>query len=137
MTIHIDHAQPSDAAAITMMVGELLHEIMAAVKEKAFGFHQDETTAHARAWMKDGEYTVLLARDGAPLGPLGFLALYESYALYTEGTFGTIPEFFVRPSHRSKGIGAALLTEAKPVGSTKGWRRLEVTNLLFLSSSVP
>jgi GNAT superfamily N-acetyltransferase len=47
--------------------------------------------------------------------------------LYTEGAFGTIPEFFVRPVNRSKGIGAALLTEVKRVGSTKGWRRLEVT----------
>lgn len=109
------------------MVGELLHEIMTAVDEKAFGFHQDETAARARVWMKDGTYTVLLARDGAHSEPLGFLAVYESYALYTEGAFGTIPEFFVRPVNRSKGIGAALLTEVKRVGSTKGWRRLEVT----------
>ena len=78
-------------------------------------------------WMKDGAYTVLLARDGAHSEPFGFLALYESYALYTEGTFGTIPEFFVRLAHRSKGVSAALLTEAKRVGRTKGWRRLEVT----------
>ena len=127
MTIRIDRAQPDDAGVIATMVGELLHEIMAAVKEKAFGFHQDETTARARLWMKDGAYTVLLARDGALSEPFGFLALHESYALYTEGTFGTIPEFFVRPAHRSKGVGAALLMEAKRVGRTKGWRRLEVT----------
>ncbi|HET7059537.1 MAG TPA: GNAT family N-acetyltransferase [Nitrospiraceae bacterium] len=127
MTIRIDYAQPDDAGVIATMVGELLHEIMASVKEKTFGFHQDETAARARLWMKGGKYTVLLARDEMRLEPLGFLALYESYALYAEGTFGTIPEFFVRPVHRSKGIGAALLTEAKRVGTTKGWRRLEVT----------
>lgn len=127
MTIRIDHAQPDDAGVIATMVGELLHEIMAAVKEKAFGFHHDETTARARLWINDGQYTVLLARDGERSEPLGFLALYASYALYTEGTFGTIPEFFVRPVHRSKGVGTELLTEAKHVGRTKGWRRLEVT----------
>jgi GNAT superfamily N-acetyltransferase len=127
MTIRVDRAQSDDAGVIATMVGELLHEIMAAVKRKAFAFHQDETTARARLWMKDGTYTVLLARDGAHSEPLGFLALYESYALYTEGTFGTIPEFFVRLAHRSKGVGAALLSEAKRVGRTKGWRRLEVT----------
>ena len=72
------------------MVGELLHEIMAEVKEKAFGFHPDETTTRARSWIEEGVYTALLARDGGGPEPLGFLALAESYALYTEGTFGTI-----------------------------------------------
>jgi len=56
----------------------------------------------------DGKYCVLLARDGVQPEPLGFLALYESFALYTEGAYGTIPEFYIRPAHRSKGIGAAL-----------------------------
>lgn len=127
MTICIDRAQPDDAGVIATMVGELLHELMAAMKEKAFGFHHDETMDRARLWIKDGKYTVFLARDGERSESLGFLALYESYALYAEGTFGTIPEFYVRPVHRSKGVGTALLTEAKRVGRTKGWRRLEVT----------
>jgi GNAT superfamily N-acetyltransferase len=127
MAICIDYAQPDDAGVIATMVGELLHEIMAAVEEKAFGFHQDETTARTRTWIKEGKYTVLLACDGPRSEPLGFLALYDSYALYTEGAFGTIPEFFVRPTHRSKGVGTALLTEANRLGRRKGWRRLEVT----------
>jgi GNAT superfamily N-acetyltransferase len=127
MIIRIDRAQPDDALVIAMMVGELLHEIMTAVKEKVFGFDQDETTARARVWIKDGKYSVWVARDGARSEPLGFLSLCESYALYTEGPYGTIPEFFVRPAHRSKGVGTALLTEAKRVGRTRGWRRLEVT----------
>jgi GNAT superfamily N-acetyltransferase len=127
MTIRIDLAQPEDAASIATMVGELLHEIMAAVKEKLFGFHQDETATRACSWMKDGKYTVLLARDNVHPEPLGFLALYESYALYTEGAFGTIPEFYVRSAHRSTGIGEMLLAEAKRMGQAKGWRRLEVT----------
>jgi len=123
--IRIDVAQPSDADVIATMVGELLHEIMAAVQEKAFGFHHADTVARAHAWMKDGLYTVLLARAAAE--PVGFLALYESYALYTEGMYGTIPELYVRPSHRSQGVGTALLAEAKRLGQHKGWRRLEVT----------
>jgi GNAT superfamily N-acetyltransferase len=53
--------------------------------------------------------------------------LCVSYALYTEGAYGTIPEFYVRPAHRSNGVGTALLSEAKRVGQAKGWRRLEVT----------
>jgi GNAT superfamily N-acetyltransferase len=127
MNLRIDHAQPDDAPIIAQMVGGLLQEIMAMVGTSVFCFHQEETEARARSWMTDGKYSVLLARDGIRLEPLGFLALYESFALYAEGSFGTIPEFFVRPAHRSWGVGTALLSEAKRVGQAKGWVRLEVT----------
>lgn len=125
MSIQIAPAQPEDAAVIATLVGELLHEIMAAVSDKAFNFHQAETEARAAAWLRDGFYSVLVARDGDV--PIGFLALYQSYALYTEGIYGTIPEFYVRPAHRSKGVGAALLEQARRLGQSRGWRRLEVT----------
>lgn len=121
----IDPALPRDAHVIAAMVGELLHEIMAAVNDKVFTFDHHEAEARARAWLSDGSYLVLLARDGGAC--VGFLALYQSFALYTEGVFGTIPEFYVRPSHRSSGIGTALIAESKKVGQARGWRRLEVT----------
>ena len=127
MHLRIEHAQPDDASVIAQMVGELLREIMALVETKTFGFHQEETETRARSWMTDGKYCVLLARDGVQPEPLGFLALYESYALYTEGAYGTIPEFYVSPSHRSKGVGAVLMKEARRVGQSRGWRRIEVT----------
>lgn len=127
MHLRIDLAQSDDAAVIAEMVGELLSEIMAMVGTNVFGYHREETEARARSWMRDGKYSVLLARDGMRHEPLGFLALYESFALYAEGSFGTIPEFFVRPAHRSSGVGTALLSEAKRVGQAKGWARLEVT----------
>ena len=127
MQLRIDHAQPDDAPIIAQMVGELLREIMAAIGTHDFSFHQEETEARGRSWMTDGKYRVLLARDADQGEPLGFLALYESFALYAEGSFGTIPELFVRPAYRSNGVGAALLLEAKCMGQAKGWRRLEVT----------
>ena len=127
MQLRIDHAQPDDAPIIAQMVGELLREIMAAIGTHDFSFHQEETEARGRSWMTDGKYRVLLARDADQGEPLGFLALYESFALYAEGSFGTIPELFVRPAYRSNGVGAALLLEAKRMGQAKGWRRLEVT----------
>jgi len=68
---------------------------------------------------------VLLAHKGGE--PFGLLALYESYALYAAGIYGMIPEYYVRPAHRSQGVGAALLGQARLVGKSRGWRRLEVT----------
>jgi GNAT superfamily N-acetyltransferase len=120
MHLRIDLAQPDDASVIAEMAGELLYEIMAMIETNAFGFHREETEARARSWMTDGKYSVLLARDGIEPQPLGFLALYESFALYAEGSFGTIPEFFVRPGHRSSGVGTALLSEAKRRGKRRG-----------------
>jgi hypothetical protein len=99
MHLRIDHAQSDDAPIIAQMVGELLREIMALVGTSVFGFHQEETESRARSWMADGKYSVLLARDGVQPEPLGFLALHESGALYAEGAFGTIPEFYVRQAH--------------------------------------
>jgi GNAT superfamily N-acetyltransferase len=125
MTVHIARAEIHDADTVATMVGELLHDIMAAVNDKVFGFNHADTVGRARAWMKEGLYTVLLAQLDST--PVGFLALYESYALYTEGKYGTIPEFYVRPPHRSQGIGSALLIEAKAIGHQRGWKRLEVT----------
>jgi GNAT superfamily N-acetyltransferase len=127
MHLRIEHAQPVDAPIIARMVGELLHEIMAMVGTSVFSFHQEETEARARSWMTEGKYSVLLAFDGVQPEPLGFLALCESIALYTEGVFGTIPEFYVHPAHRSQGVGTALLAESKRIGRLKGWRRIEVT----------
>lgn len=129
MTIQIAQAQPEDADSVATLVGELLHEIMAALNDKVFDFHHDDTVVRARSRMKDGLYTVLLAREGGE--PLGFLALYESYALYTKGAYGTIPEFYVRPAHRSKGLGTALLGQARRLGQSRGWRRLEATTPLL------
>ena len=125
MSIQIVQARLEDAESVATLVGELLQEIMAAVNDKVFGFHHADTVARARSWLKEGLYTVLLAHEGGE--PLGFLALYESYALYTEGAYGTIPEFYVRPAHRSNGVGAALLEQARRLGQSRGWRRLEVT----------
>lgn len=125
MTVHIACAEIQDAETIAAMVGELLYDIMAAVHDKAFGFHHADTVARTRAWMQEGLYTVVLAKLDSK--PIGFLALYESYALYTEGVYGTIPEFYVRSPHRSQGIGSALLAEAGRIGQRRGWKRLEVT----------
>lgn len=125
MMLHIARADTHDAEAIATMVGELLHGIMAAVNDKVFAFDHADTVDRARAWIKKDLYTVLLATLDSK--PVGFLALYESYALYTEGVYGTIPEFYVRSAYRSQGIGSALLVEAKAIGHQRRWKRLEVT----------
>lgn len=124
-TITIERATAGHADEVAVMVGELLNEIMAAIGTPAFHFHRDETAARLRDFIHHEKYFVFVARNAGDL--IGFVALYESHALYAEGRFGTIPELYVRPEYRSQKIGHQLLTHAKCFGAARGWQRLEVT----------
>lgn len=131
-TIH--RAVASDAAEIAVMVGELLVEIMNVIGVQAFNFELAETTSRLHDFINREKYIVFVAR-GRNGSPAGFFALYESYALYTEGAFGTIPELYVCPEHRTKGLGRRLVSQAKSFGAPLGWTRLEVTTPRCRSSA--
>ena len=120
-------AMPEDGASIAVMVGELLGEIMTATGVRHFNFNLGETGERARDLLMSGRYVVFLARDSLWGKEAGFLALYESCALYAEGCFGVISELFVRPEYRGRGVGGRLLQSARELGMARGWRRLEVT----------
>jgi GNAT superfamily N-acetyltransferase len=125
MSIEIKRATPEQSPEIAEMVGQLLEEIMNSIGVKAFNFDWDQTRDRLRQFLLDQKYFVFVAEDAGE--PAGFIALYESYALYAEGAFGTIPELYVRPEYRSKGVGKKLTDKAKEFAATKGWTRLEVT----------
>ena len=124
--IAVERASIADAPTISVMVGELSQEIMDAIGVKAFNFDLAETTARTQEYLAREKYYVFLSRTNGE-GAVGFVALYESYALYAEGAFGTIPELYVRPAYRSSGVGKRLLHRAKEFGLSRGWKRLEVT----------
>jgi len=122
----ITDSSPADAPEIAVMVGELLAEIMAAIGIQAFQFDLGETTTRLADFLQREKYFVFVARDDEGQA-LGFLALYESFALYAEGAFGTIPELYVRPAFRSSHLGKDLLDHARMFAASRGWKRLEVT----------
>ena len=122
----IQKTMPNDTRDVAIMVGELLLEIMNTIGVRVFHFDLDESTVRLKNFIEQEKYFVFAAKAGNGK-PVGFIALYESYALYAEGVFGTIPELFVRPQFRSQNIGQQLLNQAKMFGNSRGWRRLEVT----------
>ncbi|MDD2893721.1 MAG: GNAT family N-acetyltransferase [Halothiobacillaceae bacterium] len=124
--ITIAKAGSDNSREVAVMVGELLSEIMGATGEHAFNFDLEETTNRLADFLDGGKYFVFVARAERG-GTVGFLTLYESYALYAEGSFGTIAELYVRPEYRSNKVGFHLVSEAKSFGLSKGWNRLEVT----------
>ncbi len=128
MTSRIEPAGASDAAAITSLTGELLEEIQVAIGERVFRFDAALNQARLVEALESGRCVVFLARNRHPGGEsLGFLAMCEGFALYAEGTFGIITELYVRPPHRGRGLGRALLAAARNHGRRRGWSRLEVT----------
>ena len=118
-------ATVEDAPQVADMVGALLAEIMDAIGERAFNFDLPATVRRLTEFIAQEKYFVFAAWDGD--APVGFIALYESYALYAEGAFGTIPELYVRPAYRSAQVGRALVACAREFGRARGWARLEVT----------
>jgi GNAT superfamily N-acetyltransferase len=122
----IQRATASDAPDVAVMVGELLAEIMNAIGIQAFNFDLAKTTSRLTDFLDREKYFVFVARSESG-SSAGFIALYESYALYAEGAFGTIPELYVRPLYRSNELGLRLVFQAKTFGSSRAWTRLEVT----------
>ncbi|MCL2308674.1 MAG: GNAT family N-acetyltransferase [Proteobacteria bacterium] len=121
----IRRATTQDAPQVAEMVGELLNEIMDTIGVQAFNFDLPTTTHRLIDFIRQEKYFVFAAWDEA--SPVGFITLHESYALYAEGAFGSIPELYVRPQYRSKQIGFQLLSLAKAFGQSRNWTRLEVT----------
>ena len=124
--ITIQRATINDAQEVAVMVGELLNEIMSAIGVNVFNFSLDETTARLKDFIDREKYFVFIALSESA-GPVGFISLFEGHALYAEGAFGTIPELFVRSEFRSQNVGLRLVEQAKTFGSSRGWKRLEVT----------
>jgi GNAT superfamily N-acetyltransferase len=122
----IRRASANDAPEVAAMVGELLEEIMSAIGTQAFHFDLAETTSRLTDFIDREKYFVFVAECG-DAGLVGFVSLYESHALYAEGSFGTIPELFVRPGHRADGIGRELVKAARSFAAARNWKRLEVT----------
>ncbi|TCV89073.1 ribosomal protein S18 acetylase RimI-like enzyme [Sulfurirhabdus autotrophica] len=119
--------QSDEYRVLSDMVGELLNEIMDKIHVQAFHFNQAETEARAKDLVSRGKYWVFMAKEAVSGELVGFVSLYESYALYAEGAYGTMPELYVRPQWRSRNIGEAMLMEVKKFAASKAWKRLEVT----------
>lgn len=125
--IQIGPIQESEYLVLSVLVGELLGEIMDKIGTKAFNFDCEQTEVRARNLISSGKYWVFVAREKSTNQVIGFVSLYESYALYSEGAYGTMPELYVKNNWRSTSVGQKLLREVMQFAREKDWHRIEVT----------
>jgi GNAT superfamily N-acetyltransferase len=125
--LNIYRATRDQSESIAILVGELLHEIMERIGIVAFNFNLEETTQRLQDFIVNEKNFVFAAKDKSTDELIGFVTVYEGYALYAEGAFGTMAELYVRPTYRSRGIGKMLIQAVKNFGGERGWKRLEVT----------
>ncbi|MDB4778358.1 GNAT family N-acetyltransferase [bacterium] len=123
--ISLERLSNDSIQCVTLMVGELLQEIMRVIDSPVFDFDHDSTASRLSAFLADGIYDGFVAFDGE--AAVGFATVYQSHSLYGNGAYGTIPELYVRPAHRSSGVGNQLLAALVDIASERGWTMLEVT----------
>lgn len=126
-SVQVQRAGSDQVENIAVLVGELLQEIMDRIGIDVFHFDLEETKERLADLISTEKNFVFTASETATGKIVGFVTVYEGYALYAEGAFGTMAELYVKPSYRSQGIGKILIQAVKDFGDERGWKRLEVT----------
>ena len=123
--VKIVEAITHHAVDLARLTGALLSEIMEETNTKAFEYDEEETVKRIKDLMLKGIYSIFVATSHEKV--IGFVAISKSYALYAQGEFGTITEFYVLPKYRSLGVGKMLLEKVKAFSMVQNWSSLEVT----------
>jgi len=58
---------------------------------------------------------------------IGLVTLTECQSIYAGGKYGLLDEMYIKPSYRSKGVGAELIKKIKLIGLKRNWKRIDVT----------
>jgi GNAT superfamily N-acetyltransferase len=100
----------------------LLHEVVATeerIRTTLFGEHPAAEVLLAEVAVRPGE------RGGGEWEPAGFALFFPTYSTFLALPGIHLEDLFVRPEHRGKGVGRALLGRLAALVLERGWGRLE------------
>jgi GNAT superfamily N-acetyltransferase len=118
MNASIRPARPDDAATIATLIGELAEYEKLAHEAKATA---DDIRRHIFGPRPFAE--VLIAEvDGEPVG---FALFFHNFSTFRGQPGIYLEDLFVRPEHRGKGLGKALLVQLARLAVERGCGRLE------------
>ncbi len=120
--INIALAAPNDFEAVGTLTWELLFELS---PEWTSQHPKSEFISTSIQLLSPGDYFwAFVAKFNDEV--IATLNLNQCASIYSGGFFGEITEFYIKPEHRSKGIGKALINSAKHFAAERGWPVLEV-----------
>ena len=117
----IENEQAEEIASLAVC---LTNEIIERTGTKHFDVDVPLAIELCKNYVSNGLYNVIAAFDVGNI--VGFGALCESHALYAEGTFDIIQEFYVMPDYRSKKLGKELIQEIVNFAKAHKWKTLEL-----------
>jgi GNAT superfamily N-acetyltransferase len=125
----IRRARPGDIALILSLLREL------ADYEKLL--HEFEATEQMIASALFGEHPKLFCEIAAWNGEgVGFAVWFNNFSTFSGRTGIYLEDLFVRPAHRGKGIGKALLAHLARECVANGWSRLQWSVLDWNTPSI-
>lgn len=127
MSIKLFHYQwvaVDNSKEIAQLAVCLTEEIIERTGTPHFDINTELAEELCRTFISQNQYYVIAAFQQDHV--IGFGALCESYALYAEGKFAILQEFFVLPDFRSQRVGYELIEEIKKFAIQKKWKRIEL-----------
>ncbi len=123
--VRVQPAQAHETATVLALIGALLTELADEGQEFS-AIDRGKLESDLQRESASGRFLALLARDESGT-PVGVLTISTSFAIYAGGEYGVIDEMYVRPEHRSQGIGKQLVDSAAAIAQERRWFRLDVT----------
>jgi GNAT superfamily N-acetyltransferase len=118
MSLHIRRARPGDAPLVLTMVRELAdyeklsHEVEATEADMDVALFGDNPLLFCEIAEWENE-------------PVGFAVWFLNFSTFSGRPGLYLEDLFVRPTHRGKGIGKALLAHLATACVANGWSRLQ------------
>lgn len=113
-------AGPYDAATVALLLYDFNTEFDCPAPEPAVGAPRLEKL------LARDDVLVVLARRGTAGGDIGFALLTLRPTPYWDGPLAHLEDLYVRPAHRSRGVGTAMLQRAVEEVRARGSRELHV-----------
>ena len=123
MKIRIEKLTIKHAPLVFEWVVDLLREL----GEEGEELGSLKTRKVLRDWRDHHAHVHVFAAKDNRGRMIGILTLAESFAIYSNGSYGIINEMLTSPDYRSAGVGAKLVEAAKQFGKKRGWARIDVT----------
>ncbi len=118
--LFVRKATPNDMYPVIELITDLLSELDGSKAE----LDSESLSKVYAEFISNDNNRALIAFDHEK--PVGVITVIQSIAIYAQGKYGIINEFYVLPEYRSRGVGKLLMEEAVKFGNDKNWRRIEV-----------